>query len=213
MDLHRLSYASTTLFCAIALALSTATASEKHDHGHEHEHEHEHENRQQGAHVHGIGQLNLALDGRELYIELDSPAANIVGFEYAPSSDADRAALDKAMAALSDGERLFRLTPAAGCRLGDAKIASALLDDHGHDEHKHDEHKHDDHKHDGHDHETHADIRATYQFACDNPGALDGVVVEVFEAFPGTERLQMQFVIGERQGAAELTPADHVVNF
>jgi hypothetical protein len=167
---------------------------------------HDHDKRQHGTHVHGIGQLNLALDGNELYIELDSPAANIVGFEHAPSSDADHEAIDKAVAALSDGEGLFRLTPAAGCQLGDAQIESALIDDDGHDEHKHEEHGHD-------DHETHADIRATYQFACDNPGALDGVVVEIFETFPGTERLQMQFVIGDRQGATELTPSNHSVTF
>lgn len=210
-----------SLLAPLALASSGSIAGDKHDH----DHDHAHDNRQHEAHVHGIGQLNLVLDGAELYIELDSPAANIVGFEHAPSSDADHAALDEAVKTLADGERLFRLTPAAGCSLDDAKTASALLDDdHAHDDHGHaddKEHEHHDedaeHAHDkegGHgDHETHADIQATYHFTCKDPNALDGVVVELFEAFPGNERLKAQFVVGDRQGAVDLTPADHTIDF
>ena len=36
------------------------------------------------AHVHGVAHLNVALEGNDLYIELTSPAANIVGFEHDP---------------------------------------------------------------------------------------------------------------------------------
>lgn len=39
------------------------------------------------AHVHGVGKLNVALDGDDLIIELTSPAANIVGFEHTPENE------------------------------------------------------------------------------------------------------------------------------
>jgi Protein of unknown function (DUF2796) len=42
------------------------------------------EHREHGPHVHGVAQLNVALDGNVLWIELNSPAMNIVGFEHAP---------------------------------------------------------------------------------------------------------------------------------
>ncbi len=186
-----------------------------------HEHEHDHEKRQYGAHVHGIAALNLALEGKEVHMELDSPAANIVGFEHAPSSDADHAALDKAVAVLKNGEQLFRFNSEAGCRMQRAKITSALLDeehgehaeDHGHDEHEHKEQGHEEHGHDEHAGDTHSDIDAAYHFECDQPGKLTQLSVELFAAFPGMEELDVQYVIDSKQGAAALTPAAHVVEF
>jgi hypothetical protein len=165
----------------------------------------EHEHRQHGAHVHGIGALNLALEGQEMHVELDSPAANIVGFEHAPSSEADHAALDKAVAMLKDGDRLFRFNAEAGCRMEKTDVSSSLLDD----EH----HEHDEHDHDEHEGETHSDIEAAYHFECDQPGKLTQLSVELFEIFPGTEKLNVQYVIESKQGAGKLTPADHAIKF
>ncbi len=198
----------------LLLVASVAYADEKHEHGHDQEH------RQHGAHVHGIAALNLALEGREVHIELDSPAANIVGFEHAPSSEADHAALDKAVATLKDGDRLFRFNDDSGCRMERANVTTALLEE------EHDEHAeghsgdHDHQEKDGHDHEvqehdgeTHSDIEAAYHFECDQPGKLTQLSVELFEVFPGTEKLRVQYVIESKQGAAELTATDHVVKF
>ena len=47
-----------------------------------HDHDHDHaEHASLGAHEHGVAQLNVALDGNTLEIELESPAMNLVGFE------------------------------------------------------------------------------------------------------------------------------------
>ncbi len=154
-----------------------------------------------------------------MHVELDSPAANIVGFEHAPSSETDHAALDKAVATLKDGDRLFRFNADAGCRMEDARVASALLekehdehegehsDDHGHEEKG--EHGHEEHEGE----ETHSDIEAVYHFECDQPGKLTQLTVELFEAFPATEELNVQYVIESKQGARELTAKNHVVKF
>jgi hypothetical protein len=150
-----------------------------------------------------------------VHVELDSPAANIVGFEHAPSSETDHAALDKAVATLKDGDRLFHFNAEAGCRMKKADVTSALLDEeHGEHagEHKGD-HGHEEHKDEEHEGETHSDIEAAYRFECDQPGKLTQLTVELFEAFPGTEKLNVQYVIESKQGAAELTPADHAVKF
>jgi len=177
-----------------------------------HEHDHDDEHRQQSAHVHGIAALSLALEGQEVQIELDSPAANIVGFEHAPSSESDHAALDKAVAALKDGERLFRFNEDAGCRMETAKVASALLDE-GHEEHEeHAKEGHEDAQHE-HEGETHSDIEAAYHFECDQPGKLKQMTVELFEAFPGMEKIEVQYVIESKQGATELPATNHAVKF
>ena len=205
-----------SLLAPLVLVSPGASAGDRHDHDHDHDH------RQHGAHVHGIAALNLALEGGEVHIEFDSPAANIVGFEHAPSSEADHAALDQAVAVLKDGDSLFRFNTEAGCRMEKVDVASSLLEA-GHaehaDEHKgdHDHEKHDEHGHrkDGYAHEgeTHSDIEVVYHFECDRPGRLTQLTVELFEAFPGTGKLSVQYVTESRQGAAELTPADHVIRF
>ena len=213
---------ATSLLTPLALFAPGAVAGDKH------EHEHEHEHRQHEAHVHGIAALNLALEGEEVHVELDSPAANIVGFEHAPSSEADHAAVNKAVATLKNADQLFRFNKEAGCRLEKAMVTSALLeeehqdhddkhsDDHDHEEkgeHDHEKHEHEAHEHEEHEGETHSDIEAVYHFECDQPAKLTQLTVELFETFPATEKLNVQYVIETKQGATELTMKDHVVNF
>lgn len=135
------------------------------------------ETRQHGAHEHGAASLTLASEGRELVIALDSPAYNLFGFEHRPSTDAQHAVMDEALASLRQGADLFRFSAAAGCAAEDRHVQVGMLsepeehhDDHGHDEHAeshgepddhgHDEEhdEHDDHGHDSdhHDHDEEA---------------------------------------------------------
>lgn len=235
MRLKELAFTA-SLLTPLAFVAPVAMASEGHKHEHDH-HDHGHEeHRQHDAHVHGIAALNIALDGDEVHVELDSPAANIVGFEHVPSSAADHAALDKAVAMLKKGDDLFQFNSAAGCKMEKAMITSALLEgehekhaeahDHheehghkGHDDHGHEERghgksdHHDEHGHDEHKEEAHSDIAVEYHFECAQPAKLSQVVVEVFEAFPRTEKLNVQYVINGKQGAMDLNARNHVVKF
>lgn len=152
------------------------------------------------AHVHGAANLNLVLDGSALHLEFESPAMNLVGFEHVPSTEADRAGLDRMVETLREADRLFRFDEAAGCRMGDVKIASALLEA---DAAMHDH---------GHEDERHADVRAVYFFDCQRPSRLERLTVELFTSFPGLEQLNAQFVVGDTQGSAKLDPNDPVVS-
>ncbi len=205
-----------SLLTPLIFIVPTASASERHAHDEEHHYHH-----QQGAHVHGMAKLNLALEGKETHIELDSPAANIVGFEHAPSSQAEHAALDKAVGTLQHGDHLFQFNGAAGCRMEKAMIRSTLLGE-AHDEHSHDHdphheaHRHDHQTHEHEEHrekETHSDIKVVYHFECRQPSKLDQLTVELFETFPAMEQLEVQYVIGGKQGAVELTARNPVVKF
>ena len=107
------------------------------------------ETRALDAHVHGVGELNIAFDGNQIALELFAPGADIVGFEYEAKSAEDFAAIAGAMDTLSAPLKLFGLPEAAGCSVTEVKVE--LVDEHGHDEHGHDAHGHDDHGHDDHD--------------------------------------------------------------
>ncbi|GAL14222.1 cobalt-zinc-cadmium resistance protein CzcD [Vibrio astriarenae] len=115
--------------------------------------------RQHGAHVHGEVEFNVAQDANELLIEIVAPGADVVGFERAPETEAEKQALQQAIATLEQPEQLFSFPANANCALEYKSVSHTLggdeHDGHDHDEHKH--HDHDEHKHHDHDEHKHHD--------------------------------------------------------
>lgn len=177
------------------------------------------ETRQLDAHEHGVGQLDIAVDGTQIAMELHAPGADIVGFEYAAESAEDRSAVDKAIATLAKPLDLFVIGAAAGCSV---ETASAELesedshddhDDHGddHADEKHDDHADDDHsdeKHDDHDHKDHeeeghddhadeaghTEFHAEYLLTCTDPSAVTDITFAYFAAFPNALEVEVQMI-------------------
>ena len=58
------------------------------------------EAQQQHAHVHGQIKLDVAVDGPTVVIDMASPLDNIVGFERAPKTDAEKKSVEDAVAQL-----------------------------------------------------------------------------------------------------------------
>ena len=174
------------------------------------------ETRQLDAHEHGVGQLDIAMEGNNIGIMLHAPGADIVGFEYAATSAEDRAAVDNAVAVLARPLDLFVLPAAAGCSVTQASASLESEEDehdeHGHEDHGHEEHAEDDHEdhsdddhkehaHDEHaddDHEEHADeashteFHAEYLLECANPDAVSEVTFAYFDTFPNAQELEVQ---------------------
>jgi hypothetical protein len=147
--------------------------------------------------------LNLALEGNQLEIELESPAMNIVGFEHAASSDADQATVSAARAALEKPLTLFSLPAAAGCVVEATDVESPLF---GHDDH--------DEMHADAKGESHSDIDAEYALTCSKPEALTTLsLAPFFQQFPGTSKVQVQLIAPNGQKGAELTPASPAIDF
>ncbi|MER0499978.1 DUF2796 domain-containing protein [Aeromonas hydrophila] len=164
----------------------------------------EHDSHGHGAHEHGHGHLNLVLDGNQLMIELQAPAADLVGFEHAAKNDEEKAQYAKAMAQLKQPDTLFRFDPAAGCKLIQQELQAAK-EDHDHD-HDHD-HQKSDGKHDEHHHDDagHADMGAMYTYTCATPAKLTGLEATLFSVYPSLEKLSVQGILPSGQTAAELT--------
>lgn len=155
-------------------------------------HHDEHESHGHGAHEHGHGHLNLVVDGNQLMIELQAPAADLVGFEHAAKSEEEKAQYAKAVARLQQPDALFRLDPAAGCKLTQQELQAAK-EDH-------------DHEHD-HDEAGHADMGAMYTYTCATPAKLTGLEATLFSLYPSLEKLSVQGILPTGQTAAELTPS------
>ncbi len=181
--------------------------------------------RQLDAHEHGVGALNIAIDGQVIGMELSTPGADVVGFEYAAKTAEDRAAIETAVATLARPLDLFVLPEAAQCTVTQAS-AGLHSDDHedhahadeheghGHEdhadaaEHDHDDH-HDEHADahsDGHqeDDASHSEFHAEYTFNCAKPDAITRIDFAYFEKFENARELEVQIVASSGARAFEV---------
>ncbi|WP_281545534.1 DUF2796 domain-containing protein [Grimontia sp. SpTr1] len=133
---------------AIALGVSSAATAENK------------EFRQHDAHQHGVVEWHIAQDGDELLAEITAPGSDVVGFEHAPENAEQKAAIEKAVAALAKPGALFAINSKAGCELEAQQVTHTLGEEEHGDHHDHDHeghHDHDEHAHDDHDHDKHDD--------------------------------------------------------
>ena len=157
------------------------------------------ESRQVDKHEHGVGELNIAIDGSLAEFEFMLPGADIVGFEYEAKSDEDLAKIENALLVLENYENLFALTKNSKCVLADLDyhLSGEEHDEHA-DEHadeEHDEHADEEHADEEHaDEESHTEFYAKYSFKCDNIKQLDKVEFSYFKTFPNSSELEVQFV-------------------
>jgi ABC-type Zn2+ transport system substrate-binding protein/surface adhesin len=172
------------------------------------EHDHDHEHGSLGAHEHGVGRVNAALDGQTLELELESPAMNLVGFEHAATSDADKAKVAVARAQLEKPLALFNLPKAAGCVVAMQELESPLFGDKPDADDDHDEDTKGEHHHD------HSEIHAHYHFTCATPGALQTLdLTNLFNTFPATRKIQLQLIGPSGQQGVEVTAKAAALKF
>ncbi|QJC81938.1 DUF2796 domain-containing protein [Pseudomonas umsongensis] len=182
------------------LPLAVAHAADEHDHDHEHG--------SLGAHEHGVGRLNAVLDGQTLELELESPAMNLVGFEHAAATDADKAKVAAVRSQLEKPLTLFNLPTAAGCGVASQKLQSPLFGDKPNADDDHDKDAKDEHHHD------HSEIHARYQFTCTTPAALKNLdLANIFNTFPATQKIQVQLIGPSGQQGVEVTAKAAALKF
>lgn len=177
------------------------------------------ETRQMGSHEHGVSTLELAIDGNVVEMNLTSPGADIVGFEYAASTADDKDAVEAAIRMMLTPENIVALPDAAECRLSEV-LAHLHGDDHGeegHEDHEDEEHEdhgeedHDDHaEEDGHDDHAdedgaeHSEFHARYIFACEHTDELTEIALPFFEAFENAQEIEATYITDAGAGVAEI---------
>ena len=180
------------------LPLATGAAA----HSHEHD-DHDHvKHGSLDAHEHGAAQLNVVLDGKVLELQLESPAMNLVGFEHAAKTDADKTKVAAARSQLEQPQALFGLA-AGDCSVSTQELQSPLFTEDGHNDH-----------HEYAKDSEHSDIHAHYSLNCQKPEKLKQLDLgELFKRFPATEKIQVQLIGPNGQQGLELTPAQPTLSF
>ncbi len=159
------------------------------------------------AHVHGMAELKVAIDGARLEIDLESPLENLLGFEHAPRTEQQRAAVRAMATRLRQAQTLFVPTPAAQCRLMAVRLESAALPAAllGEAPPKASEV--------AKDADGHADLDASFTFQCAAPASLKGMEVALMKAFSGLRRLSVSLAGPKGQSATVLTPGKRTVSW
>jgi hypothetical protein len=148
--------------------------------------------REMGAHQHGHGTLNIAIEGARVGLGLRVPGDDIVGFEHAAKTKAQRAAIDKAKEQLAAPLSLFSIPRAAGCVLANSNVKIA-----GGDEGKEAGGKHTD--------RDHSEFHADYTLECSAPENLTSIEFPYFRIFKGAEELDVNVITTKGQSKFEVT--------
>ena len=146
------------------------------------------------AHEHGSATLNIAVDGDSLFLEFESPAVNIVGFEHAAETDQQTTAIKQAIDKLQNFDAVLLLPDTAECHLITASADwisehSADLAESGHTE-----------------------FHAEYHLNRAQIGRLGYIDVPLLSLFPDIEEIDVQAIMPNRQFATELNAGNRRIN-
>ena len=157
--------------------------------------------RQLGAHEHGRGVLNLAIEGTRVSLELEAPGADIVGFEHAARTARQTAALKQAKQQLLAPQALFKFPSAAGCVVAEARVDIETG-----------EHEHEDAKSPGAAgskaeaaEDGHSNFHAEYTFNCKDPARITVIEFAYFRTFAGAQKLEVNVITPKGQSKFDVT--------
>ena len=160
--------------------------------------------------------MNVAVIGKEVQIELDSPSFNLIGFEHQPKTKKQKKKVKRTEKLLANTAKLISIENNS-CKVEHVTVGSPFAehDDHkGHDDHK--EHKaHDDHKehkaHDDHAEDTHSEYALEYHFVCDAAEFTAINFSGLLSKFPNFSKIRVQWLSNDKQGDAELSANNQMI--
>ena len=141
------------------------------------------------AHAHGHGKVNIAIEGRQLFVEMEVPGADIVGFEHQAKTNGEKTAVAAAKKAMRSASDILELPAAAGCKLAKARVELHSEDGHG----------------------DHREFHAAYTFECASMGKLGQIRFRYFTAFKGAQELDVAVISATGAKRFEATRQQPVV--
>jgi hypothetical protein len=157
----------------LAFAL-LAGADDKKDHKHSH-------SKTQKAHDHGAAEINLAVEGKKVDIEFHAPAQAIVGFEYVPTTAADKKKQADAIAGLKANiSKMVIFDPKLGCTIAAKQVEIENPEP------------------------DHAEVDGDFEATCAQSPAGSKVTFGVTKAYPGLSTVKVQAVGKSGSAGAEI---------
>ena len=136
----------------------------------------------QHAHEHGGAKLNIAIEGKEATIELETPADGIVGFEHAAVSDADKKRQSTALDTLKNRiAEMVVFDRSAACTFTARRVAVEKDPDEGH-----------------------SDVKGEFGVSCGKPPAGTQLRFGFTKIFPRIVDVEVQLLNGDQQTGVKI---------
>jgi hypothetical protein len=184
-------------------------------------------NQNQDAHIHGLARMTILYEAGQLLIELETPAANMLGFEHRPQNTQQWQQLSQLKKSLNVPENIIGLQP--NCEVKSVEIELPFQQtketislpspptveesshDHHHDHHEETQevHNHTEPRYNGTSHDVHQDIHVSYEWRCTGSGPRI-IQLYLFSLYPSFEKIQAQWVAYGKQGAKTLNKSHAV---
>lgn len=146
--------------------------------------DHKHSEHKHGAHQHGVATINLVIEDKDISIEFEASANDIVGFERAPITNQERQHIKNQIRKLNNPSSLFVFNKGT-CRSVRQSIDSPFNEKYLAKEHY--------------------DIDADYEFTCDSTNKIRSVDVKLFKVFAPLKRIDVKWIVRGKQGSQTLT--------
>lgn len=140
----------------------------------------------QSTHVHGQGQVGMAIDQNLISMTLESPGADIVGFEHEARTAEEKTAVTEVLKQLSNPMFVIQLPESASCKV--IQASSEVTSKNGDDSHA----DHEDHNE--HESEAHGSFIAEYQLECANVAVIDFITFVYFGHFRNAQSLMVVLI-------------------
>lgn len=140
-------------------------------------------------HTHGEGKLQILQAGSEWQFVLQLPAADVLGFEYAPSTTSEKKRYEETQKVFQRFDDIFTLSNT--CELLDTTLESPWEVANEHEGHAH--------------RNTHSDFRVAYLLSCQGP--VKRIEMTGFPHWPSLQHVNAIWVTNKGQGALEITPS------
>ncbi len=141
--------------------------------------------------------MNIAIDEEAVFLELDTPWNNLLGFEHVAQTKEEKHLVEKTLELLKQPEKLF-LFEGGKCISGDVIVDSNLSLD--------DQETHQEEEHHEEENETHSSVLVSYSFNCADTADLSSINVNLFKLWTGFEDLDVQLIGPGGQSLVELSP-------
>ena len=120
------------------------------------------------SHVHGHVKLSVAVDKKQVYVEIEGPSESFLGFAHNPNTEKEKASWKKVQSTWKNKSGDLFSVKDISCSFEKKKIALVFEEEDHHDDHGKKKH-HDDHHDDHHDEKKtaeHSEIKAEMYIVC-----------------------------------------------
>ena len=168
------------------------------------------------SHEHGSANLNIAIDNKVIAIHFESPAVNIIGFEYQPNDEAQRSLISAAKSKLSNFANSYELQGEPNCLMISSSadwVSEHSESEHSESEHSESEHSESEHSEHSEQDETvgasleteHAEFVVEFELQCEQINNLTAIDVSLLALFPAIDEIDTQVIYTGGQIKQELT--------